>query len=228
MLTIFKGKSGITIKIGAEDVTIKTTQAQTGSIPVNVLADIEPEYGITGHSEVREREGVTDQAVNEQIGLLLGSGITPIVCVGETAEIRSDGDERAEEVIREQIRLVLDGLTPEQVSGLRLAYEPIWAIGDGAIRAAEPPEAEAGTFWIRDEIKNKYGEEVAEQVIILYGGSMKPGNAAELLAQQDIDGGLIGGSSLKAPDMIKIISFAQEIINEKKTMGKSEGPDGRD
>jgi triosephosphate isomerase len=168
-----------------------------------MLEELGIDYCIIGHSERREYFAETDETVNKKLLRLFDSTILPILCVGEKLEERDAGKEK--EVVGAQIKKDLDGLTADNVKVLTIAYEPIWAIGTG--RTASPEQAEEMCGYIRSVIAEMYDADTAEAVTIQYGGSMKPANASDLMAMEDIDGGLIGGASLKAQDFNQIIEF---------------------
>lgn len=194
---------GTNIKIGAQNMHFEEKGAYTGEVSGPMLKSIGVEYVIIGHSERRQYFGETDEIVNKKIKAAFASRLAPIVCVGETLQEREDGI--AFEVITSQIQKALDGLTDEQVANTIIAYEPIWAIGTG--KTATSNDANEACKKIREKINEIYGQNVAERVIIQYGGSMKPENAKELLEMSDIDGGLIGGASLKAETFEKIVNY---------------------
>ena len=194
---------GTNIKIGAQNMHFAEKGAYTGEVSGKMLKAIGVEYVIIGHSERRQYFAETDETVNKKIKAAFENELKPIVCVGETLEQREAGI--AFEVITEQTRKALEGLTNDQVQNTIIAYEPIWAIGTGKTATAE--DANESCKKIRDEISKIYGQNVAERVIIQYGGSMKPENAKELLEMPDIDGGLIGGASLKAETFEKIVNY---------------------
>ena len=191
------------IKIGAQNMHFEEKGAYTGEISGKMLKSIGVEYVIIGHSERRQYFAETDEIVNKKIKAAFLNGLKPIVCVGETLEQREAG--QAFEIIRSQTQKALDGLTEEQVENTIIAYEPIWAIGTGKTATSE--DANEACKKIREKIKEIYGQNVAKRVIIQYGGSMKPENAKELLEMSDIDGGLIGGASLKAETFEKIVNY---------------------
>ena len=168
-----------------------------------MLKCINVEYVIIGHSERRQYFNETDETVNLKLKASLNEGLKPIVCVGETLEQREEG--KTEKVITSQIEKALKDLTPEEVRNTIVAYEPIWAIGTGKTATAE--DANESIKQIRNKIKEIYGENISEEVIILYGGSVKPENAKELFSMSDIDGGLVGGASLKADTFGKIVNY---------------------
>ncbi len=194
------------IKIGAQNVHFEEKGAYTGEVSAKMLKSIGVEYVIIGHSERRQYFAETDETVNKKIKAALANGLKPIVCVGETLEQREA--EKTVEIITNQTKLALEGLTSEQVKGIIIAYEPIWAIGTGKTATSE--DANNSIKAIRKEIANIYGSEVAEEVIIQYGGSVKSSNAKELFACSDIDGGLVGGASLKPDEFSKIVKYDEQ------------------
>jgi triosephosphate isomerase len=193
------------ISIGAQHCYIEEKGAFTGEVSPAMLAKLNVEYVIAGHSERREIFGETDELVNQKVQAILKWGMTPILCCGETLEEREAGG--TEEKVAGQVRAGLAGLTAEQVGGLVISYEPIWAIGTG--RTATADDAQATCKVVRDVVAEVAGAEAAASVRIQYGGSVKPGNAAELMAQPDIDGALVGGASLVAEDFAGIVQFRQ-------------------
>ena len=194
---------GTNIKIGAQNMHFEEKGAFTGEISGQMLKSIGVEYVIIGHSERRQYFNETDETVNKKIKAAFANELKPIVCVGESLEQREAGI--AFDVITSQTEKALDGLTEEQVAKTIIAYEPIWAIGTGKTATSE--DANEAIKKIREKICQIYGQNVGERVIIQYGGSMKPSNANELLNMSDIDGGLIGGASLKAEDFSKIVNY---------------------
>ncbi len=194
------------IKIGAQNVHFEEKGAYTGEISAKMLKSIGVEYVIIGHSERRQYFAETDETVNKKIKAALENELKPIVCVGETLEQRESG--KTEEIITTQTKLALEGLTKEQVKGIIIAYEPIWAIGTGKTATSE--DANNSIKAIRKEIASIYGEDIAEEVIIQYGGSVKSSNAKELFACSDIDGGLVGGASLKPEEFSKIVKYDEQ------------------
>ena len=194
---------GTNIKIGAQNMHWEEKGAYTGEISGKMLKSIGVEYVIIGHSERRQYFAETDETVNKKIKAAFENGLKPIVCVGETLEQR-ENDETVK-IITDQIQKALDGLTKEQVEKTIIAYEPIWAIGTG--KTATKEEANEAIKEIRNKIKEIYGEEVANKVIIQYGGSVKSSNAKEIFEMSDIDGGLIGGASLKPEEFEKIVNY---------------------
>ena len=189
------------IKIGAQNMHWEESGAYTGEVSAKMLKSINVEYVIIGHSERRQYFAETDETVNLKIKTAIKNDLKPIVCVGETLEQRESG--KAEEIITNQTSLALKGIDKNDISKIILAYEPIWAIGTGKTATSE--DANNSIKAIRKKISELYGEQVANEIIILYGGSVKPENARELFSASDIDGGLVGGASLKVEDFSKII-----------------------
>ncbi|MBF1329411.1 MAG: triose-phosphate isomerase, partial [Mogibacterium diversum] len=202
--TLKRELDGTGIKVGAQNVHFEKSGAYTGEISVPMLKELDIDLCIVGHSERREYFAETDSTVNMKLNALLNAGITPILCVGESLEIRETGN--AMLFVSGQITEDLDGLTPAEVEQIVIAYEPIWAIGTG--KTATPDQAEEMCGFIRGMIEGMYGRETAEGMIIQYGGSMKPSNADELLKKPDINGGLIGGASLEVGTFMEIAKAA--------------------
>ena len=191
------------IKIGAQNMHWEENGAYTGEVSGPMLKAIGVEYVIIGHSERRQYFAETDETVNKKLKSAFKYGLKPIVCVGETLEEREAG--KAEEIITSQTEKALAGLTEEQVANTIIAYEPIWAIGTGKTATSE--DANNAIKSIRNKISNIYGQMVAKRVIIQYGGSVKASNAKELFTMSDIDGGLVGGASLKTEEFAKIVNY---------------------
>ena len=191
------------IKIGAQNMHFEEKGAYTGEISGKMLKSIGVEYVIIGHSERRQYFSETDEIVNKKVKAAFANGLKPIVCVGETLEQREA--QKTTEVITKQVELALEGLTEEQVSNIIIAYEPVWAIGTGKTATSE--DANNSIKEIRNKIAQLYGQTVASRVIIQYGGSVKSTNAKELFEMSDIDGGLVGGASLKADEFSKIVNY---------------------
>lgn len=191
------------IKIGAQNMHWEEKGAYTGEVSGKMLKSIGVEYVIIGHSERRQYFAETDETVNKKIKAAFANELKPIVCVGETLEQREAG--KAVAVITEQTKLALEGLSNEQVENTIIAYEPIWAIGTGKTATSE--DANGAIKEIRNKIQEIYGEEVAQKVIIQYGGSVKGANAKELFETSDIDGALVGGASLKVEEFDKIVNY---------------------
>ena len=193
--------SGAPILLGAQDVSVHTSGAYTGEVSAAMLADLGCEYVIVGHSERRAYHHESNELVAQKTVQALKSGISPIVCVGETLEQRESGQTNA--VVVAQLQAVMDLLDDGALVKIVIAYEPVWAIGTG--KTATPQIAQDVHAVLRTQLMNR-GVAVARRIQILYGGSMKPDNARELLAMEDIDGGLIGGAALKASDFLAIIN----------------------
>lgn len=190
------------IKIGAQNMHFAENGAYTGEVSGKMLKSIGVEYVIIGHSERRQYFNETDETVNKKIKAAFENELKPIVCVGETLEQREAG--KTAEIITTQTKLALDELSNEQVKNTIIAYEPIWAIGTGKTATSE--DANNSIKEIRKEIEKIYGKDIAECVIIQYGGSVKSSNAKELFETSDIDGGLVGGASLKPDEFAKIVN----------------------
>ncbi len=188
------------VSLGAQNCNDHEKGAYTGEISVDMLKSVGVEYVILGHSERREYYAESNEFLSKKVDTALGAGLTPIFCCGESLEIREKGDHF--DFVTNQLTESLFHLSPEDFSKLVIAYEPIWAIGTGVTASKE--QAQEMHEKLRAHIASKYGSEVAEGISILYGGSCKPDNAPELFAQKDIDGGLIGGASLKARDFVDI------------------------
>ena len=201
-----KAFKDLRISVGAENVYFEEKGAFTGEISANMLKDLGVKYVIVGHSERRQYFCETDEIVNKKVHAVLDAGMSPIICVGESLEQREMGVTM--ELIALQVKSALAGVAAEKVRKCVIAYEPIWAIGTGKTATAE--QAGEVCSLIRATIRNLYGARVARSVTIQYGGSMNPSNAAELLAQPDIDGGLIGGASLKPEQFVAIINAANQ------------------
>lgn len=194
---------GTNVKIGAQNMHWEKSGAYTGEVSAEMLKEMGVEYVIIGHSERRQYFNETDETVNKKIKTAFEYGLKPIVCVGETLEQRENGTTK--EVITKQTKLALEGLSSEQVENTIIAYEPIWAIGTGKTATSE--DANNSIKQIREEISKIYGQNIANGVIIQYGGSVKSTNAKELFTTSDIDGGLVGGASLKAEEFSKIVKY---------------------
>ena len=186
--------------VGAQDVSTEEMGAFTGEISAPMLKSMELDYCIVGHSERRQYHHETNQQIAQKVNQLLRNEIKPIVCCGEVLEERESNKQF--EVVGSQIREGLFHLSAEEFGNIIIAYEPVWAIGTG--KTATPAQAQEMHAYIRGLIAEKYGQEVADNCSILYGGSCKPGNAKELFSNPDVDGGLIGGASLKAEDFVAI------------------------
>ncbi len=192
---------GSVIGVGAQNMWCEDSGAFTGEIAAPMIQAIGAQYVILGHSERRQYFGEDNAVINKKVHKAISTGLTPIVCVGETLAEREGGI--METVVKDHILGSLEGVSAADMTKVVLAYEPVWAIGTG--KTATPEEAQEVHAFIRSLLVEAYGQDVADQVRIQYGGSVKPGNAAELLGQVDIDGALVGGASLKAEDFVAII-----------------------
>jgi len=197
---------GTDIKLGAQNVHFEDKGAFTGECNIASLKELGVEYVILGHSERRQYFAETDETVNKKVLKVLAEGLKPIVCVGESLEQRELGVTM--DLISLQVKSALAGVSAEKLRKCVIAYEPVWAIGTG--RTATPEQAGEVCTFIRATIRHMYGARIARSITIQYGGSMNPGNAAELLAQPDIDGGLIGGAALKPDQFVAIINAANQ------------------
>ena len=194
------------VSVGAENVFYEKSGAYTGEVSADMLKDLGVKYVIIGHSERRQYFGETDITVNKKVHAALEAGLHPIVCVGESLEQRELGVTM--DLISLQVKSALAGVSAEKLRKCVIAYEPVWAIGTG--RTATPEQAGEVCTFIRATIRHMYGARIARSITIQYGGSMNPSNAAELLAQPDIDGGLIGGAALKPDQFVAIINAANQ------------------
>ena len=194
---------GTNIKIGAQNMHFEEKGAYTGEVSGKMLKSIGVEYVIIGHSERRQYFNETDETVNKKIKVAFDNGLKPIVCVGETLEQREAGE--TEKIVTNQIAKAFEGIASEDLEKIIVAYEPIWAIGTG--KTATKEDANNTIMQIRKKLAKIYGQNEAEGVIIQYGGSVKSSNAKELFEMSDIDGGLVGGASLKAEEFSKIVKF---------------------
>lgn len=190
------------VKLAAQNCASEESGAYTGEISPDMLISVGVEYVIIGHSERRSYYHEDDELLNKKTKLALSKGLKPIFCCGEVLEEREKG--KLYDVIREQITVGLSGLSVNDMAQVVIAYEPVWAIGTGVV--ATPDQAQEMHKFIRDLLVELYDDEVAGNMTILYGGSCKPSNAAELFANPDVDGGLIGGAALKAEDFLAIVN----------------------
>ena len=197
---------GSNIKIGAENVHFEKSGAFTGEVSTDMLLECGVEYVIVGHSERRTYFGDTDVTVNKRALAVLNAGLKTIICVGETLEQRKQGITK--ELLALQTKIALKDVTKEQLKNVIIAYEPVWAIGTGETATAD--QADEGNKFVRDAIADMFGADAAESVTIQYGGSMNAKNADELLSKVNVDGGLIGGASLKAADFSVIVKAASK------------------
>lgn len=200
-----KAAAGSNVKVGAQNCYFEDSGAFTGEIAPAMLEAMGVEYVIIGHSERREYFNETDETVNLKVKLALQHNLVPIICCGETLEQREAGITKT--LVQYQMNAALSGLTNEQVKTCVIAYEPIWAIGTG--KTATDEDANQVIGYIRKQVEADFGKEVADAVRIQYGGSMKPANVKGLMAQPEIDGGLVGGASLKAEDFAAIVNYDQ-------------------
>ena len=203
-LTVLKEVfSGTDIKLGAQNMHFEEEGAFTGEISAAMLSEIGVDYCVIGHSERRQYFGESDLSVNKKIKKALAKSILPICCVGESLETREAG--QADAFVKNQVVAALKELSPCDILKVTIAYEPIWAIGTG--KTATPEQANQMCGFIRQVIRELYGEDVSEEVIVQYGGSVKPANISELMNMEDIDGALVGGASLVPEDFLEIIHF---------------------
>lgn len=205
LTTAVKNGEAEGLAIGAENTYFEDNGAFTGETSPVALADLGVKYVIIGHSERRELFFETDEDVNKKAHAVFNHGMTPIICVGETLEQREGG--KAEEVVGEQVKKALEGLSDDQLKQVVIAYEPIWAIGTGKSSIAK--DANEMSAFVRKTVADLASQEVADAVRIQYGGSVKPNNIAEYMAESDIDGALVGGASLKVEDYVKLLEGAK-------------------
>ena len=206
LVTAVAKTKGTNIHVGAENVHFEKSGAFTGEISADMLVDLGVEYVIVGHSERRQYFAETDQTVNKRTLAALNAGLKVILCVGESLQQREEGV--TEELVRMQTKIALRDVTAEQMANVVIAYEPIWAIGTGKTATAD--QADEVNGFIRSVVAGLYGKDVAEAMTIQYGGSMNAKNAEELLSKEHVDGGLIGGASLKAEDFSIIVKAASK------------------
>lgn len=193
------------IKIAAQDLHWDTEGAHTGDVSAPMLLDAGCSHVIIGHSERRHDHGETDEQVNRKLKAALAAGLTPIVCVGETLDERESG--QTQKVLEQQFTRGFAGLTPLEFSRIMMAYEPVWAIGTG--RTATPEMAAESHAYLRQMVRGPFGDPCAQELRILYGGSVKPQNIGGLMAQEEIDGALVGGASLSADSFSAIVNYPQ-------------------
>ncbi len=198
-----KAFEGTGIGVAAQNMHWEDQGAFTGEVSAPMLKEIGVDYVIIGHSERREYFAETDETVNKKVIKALSSGILPILCCGESLAVREAGKEK--EFVEGQIRADFANIPAEDAVRITVAYEPIWAIGTG--KTATPAQAQEMCAFIRNVLAGIYGEDVSEEIVIQYGGSVKPANASELMNQEDIDGALVGGASLKPADFLEIVHF---------------------
>ena len=195
--------AGSNIHLGAQNVHFKASGAYTGELSADMLKAAGVEYVIIGHSERRQYFGETDKTVNLRVQAAVAAGLKVILCVGESLEERENGYTNA--LVEYQTLIALTGLTDAEVKNVVIAYEPVWAIGTGKVATDEQANETIGV--IREALRRKYGKRISDAVRIQYGGSMNPKNVDGLMAQPEIDGGLIGGASLKAPDFARVVNY---------------------
>jgi len=193
----------VPIALGAQNCHWETSGAFTGEVSPAFLAKLNVSYVIVGHSERRQLFGDTDEIVRRKVGAVFTAAMTPILCCGETLSEREAGSAR--DIVTGQIRAGLEGLSSDQVASMVIAYEPIWAIGTGQTASAEDAQEACG--WVRSEVAGLKGDAAAAAVRVQYGGSVKSSNVAELMAQPDIDGALVGGASLEAEEFARIVQY---------------------
>ena len=202
--TVCDRLEGSNVQVAGQDCSTETEQgAHTGEVLAEMIKDIGASHIIIGHSERRQFYGETDRSVNLKTRACLQSDLTAIVCVGEMLPEREAG--KAEDVVKTQLEGGLDGLTVSDMERIIIAYEPVWAIGTG--KTATPEQAQEMHSFIRQNLAQTHGQEVADKVRILYGGSVKPGNVKELMSEEDIDGALVGGASLEAESFAQIVNY---------------------
>ena len=199
--------AGSNVKLAAQDVHWENQGAYTGKVSADMLKDIGVDFVIIGHSEQRTYFGETDATVNKKVRKVQSLGMTPIICIGETLDERKGG--QLESVLTRQVNGAYEGLSGDDALRTVIAYEPVWAIGTGV--TASDDEAQEAHAFVRGLLAARYGDSVAQSISIQYGGSMKPENAAGLLAQKDIDGGLIGGAALKADSFLGIVTPGESL-----------------
>ncbi len=199
---VMKAVESEKVKVGAQNCASEPKGAFTGEVSASMIKSTGAEYVIIGHSERRTIFGETDEVLNKKVQLALENDLKPIFCIGEVLEEREA--EKHFDVVKEQLEKGLFSLSGGDFSKITVAYEPVWAIGTG--KTATPDQAQEMHKFIRDQIEAKYGQEIADNTTIQYGGSCKPSNAKELFANPDVDGGLIGGASLKANDFLGVIN----------------------
>lgn len=195
------------VQLGAQDVHYEDEGAFTGEVSTGMLLELGCSHVIVGHSERREYFGETNSTVNRKLIKVLSDGMRPILCVGESLRERKGDTHRKR--VRKQVEAALTGVEREKAGRVIVAYEPLWAIGTG--ETATPEQAQEMHAMIRESVAERTSESVAESLLILYGGSMKPHNAASLLGQVDVDGGLVGGASLEAESFASIVEIAEQI-----------------
>jgi len=198
---VAKALSSSRVALGSQDIYFEQKGAFTGEISPAMLKDVGCTYALCGHSERRHVIGETDELINKKVHASISGGLLPILCVGELLEERKAS--KTTEVVTRQMKKGLAGLTPEKMSAVTIAYEPVWAIGTGL--TATPQQAQEVHALIRELVAQMYNKKISAEIRIQYGGSVKPDNAGELMSQEDVDGLLVGGASLKADDFVAIV-----------------------
>lgn len=193
------------IELGAQNLHFEKSGAYTGEVSAAMLADTGCKWVIIGHSERRQYFGCTNEIVNKKIRAAVAGGLKPVVCIGETLQERENN--RTFDVLKQQLSEGVKDLTDQQQGSLTIAYEPVWAIGTG--RTATPDQAEDAHKYIRNMLSDMYGGDFAQTIRILYGGSVKPDNVAELMSLENVDGGLVGGASLDADSFASLVNFSK-------------------
>lgn len=194
---------GSNVALGAQNFYFESSGAYTGEISASMLRECGCSWIIIGHSERRQYFGCTDEIVNKKLKAAIAAGLNPIVCIGETLKEREEN--KTFDILSQQLNIGLKDLAEEQYERLTIAYEPLWAIGTG--RTATPEQAEEAHKYIRNTLSGMYGEETAQSTRILYGGSIKPDNITDIMARENVDGGLVGGASLDADTFARIVKF---------------------
>jgi len=203
LATLKEAFAGTGIGVAAQNVHFADEGAYTGEISAAMLKEIDVEYCVVGHSERRQYFAETDETVNKKLKKLIGTGIGPILCIGESLDQREAGIQN--DIVAAQLEKDFEGIEAEDAVKITIAYEPIWAIGTG--KTASSAQAEEMCAFIRAKLAQMYSQQIADEILIQYGGSVKPENAHELLTMPDIDGALVGGASLKPESFIKIVNY---------------------
>ena len=205
LTTVIAAAKGSNLKVAAQNTYFENSGAFTGETSPQVLKEIGTDYVVIGHSERRDYFHETDEDINKKAKAIIANGVTPIICCGETLETYEAG--KTAEWVEGQITAALKDLTPEQVSNLVIAYEPIWAIGTGKSADANTADETCGV--VRATVEKLYGKNVSEAVRIQYGGSVKPENVAEYMSKENVDGALVGGASLEAESFLALLDFVK-------------------
>jgi triosephosphate isomerase len=207
--SVAKTLNGSSIGVGAQNMHWEKQGAFTGEISADMIVGTRAAYVILGHSERRQYFGETEETVNKKLKAALAAGLLPIVCVGETLDQREQGI--TNDIVGTQLEGALAGISAEDMEKIIIAYEPVWAIGTG--KTATPDQAQEMHAFIRSVLANLYSQTLADTIILQYGGSVKPGNASELLSQKDVDGALVGGACLEADSFNGIIQAAEQLLS---------------